>query len=112
MSFRCFSMLRRLISSMGVSVGAALVACMSPHLTVRGMVPPLLIRALEKYKSLARDGRGARGGVGGRARLARRREPRQPVVYREGHPEADEPRVVVERPERRDYQPDPREEAA
>src|SRR4051812_27606258 len=37
MSLRCFSMLRRLISSMGASVGEALVACMSPHLTVRGM---------------------------------------------------------------------------
>src|SRR3712207_1622558 len=34
---RCFSTLRRLISSMGASVGAAFVACMSPHLTVRGM---------------------------------------------------------------------------
>src|ERR1044072_8554899 len=46
MSFKCFSMLSRLISSMGASVGAALVACMSPHLTVRGMKVLFLLQTL------------------------------------------------------------------
>src|SRR3954468_16063362 len=46
MSLRCFSRLSRLISSMGASVGAALVACMSPHLTVRGMKVLLLLQTL------------------------------------------------------------------
>src|SRR5829696_6482892 len=37
MSPRCFSRLSRLISSMGASDGAAVVACISPHLTVRAI---------------------------------------------------------------------------
>src|SRR5215212_5138813 len=45
-NFKCFSMLSRLISSMGASVGAALVACMSPHLTVRGMKVLFLLQTL------------------------------------------------------------------
>src|SRR3954466_333795 len=46
MSLRCFSRFRRFISSMGASVGAALVACMSPHLTVRGMKVLFLLQTL------------------------------------------------------------------
>src|SRR4030095_7982365 len=37
---RCFSILSRLISSIGASVGAALVHWISPHLTVRGIGCP------------------------------------------------------------------------
>src|SRR5436309_3902104 len=36
-NFKCFSTFWRLISSIEASVGAAFVACMSPHLTVRGI---------------------------------------------------------------------------
>src|SRR5438128_5021541 len=35
---RCFSMFRRLISSIGASVGLAFFACINPHLTVRAII--------------------------------------------------------------------------
>src|ERR1043166_1032985 len=56
---RCFSMLSRFISSIGASVGAALVHWISPHLTVRGISCSFYLLRLEhsdgQFIALRRD---------------------------------------------------------